>query len=390
MIATRRSLLKMGLATLFVPSAQFALADAKQKRSFHDWRSDFEAIVQDRMRAAKVVGAAVAVTSRNNPTYYTAAFGFADLKNQRKLTADTPMHLASVSKLFTVSALVQLFERKRLDLHRDVNDFIDFKVRNPRHPNVPITVHQLVTHTSSISDAGYGDVSFPGDPTQSLPDFLKGYLVKGGAAYSPQSFLKAKPGAKWDYSNVAMALAGYVVQSVGKQSFPSYVEDNVLVPLGIHNGHWHLRDFAPDVLAKPYRFENGDFVELPQQGYPDVPAGMLRCSVSDLAKSLHAMVGQERGSKAILSPAAVRAMLRRQVSRKITLYQGLCWLEEETKTQKVIGHTGSDNGALNMVALTKDRKQAVALLINTDGTDEVRKFRASVVDDLLAGAKLAR
>ncbi len=390
MISTRRSLLKMGMAGLFMPHVQIALADDKPKPSFESWRRDFEASIPDRMKTAHVVGASVAITTKDNATRYTAAFGFADLGKQRKLTADTPMHLASVSKLFTVSALVQLFERKGYDLNGDVNDFIDFKVRNPRHPKLPISVKQLVTHTSSISDEGYGFVSFPGDPTQSLPDLLKGYLVEGGSAYSPKSFLKGKPGTKWDYSNIAIALAGYIVQHVSKQEFPAYVAANVLEPLGIRNAHWYLRDFAPDVLATPYQYEKGEFVALPQQGYPDVPAGMLRCSASDLAKALHAMLGQETGSKAILSQAAVRNMLRRQVDRKIYPYQGLCWTEEATATRKAVGHTGSDNGALNMVVLSKDKSQAVAVLMNIDGTDENRKFRASVADDLLVGAKLAR
>ena len=219
---------------------------------------------------------------------------------------------------------------------------------------------------------------------------MKAYLVKGGSAYSPKtSFLKAKPGARWDYCNVGAALAGYLVEVISKKSFSSYVEDKVLSPLRITNAHWYLKEFAPDVLAKPYRFENGSFVELPQEGYPDVPAGLLRCSVSDLAKALHAMLGQREGKDAILSPAAVRHMLHRQVDRKIYPYQGLGWTEEETEKRKVVGHTGSDNGASNMVALTKDNSQAVVVLMNIDGTDETSAFRASVTDDLFVGAKLA-
>ncbi len=161
MISTRRSLLKMGMAGLFMPHVQIALANDKPKPSFESWRRDFEASIPDRMKTAHVVGASVAITTKDNATRYTAAFGFADLGKQRKLTADTPMHLASVSKLFTVSALVQLFERKGYDLNGDVNDFIDFKVRNPRHPKLPITVKQLVTHTSSISDEAMASFHSP-------------------------------------------------------------------------------------------------------------------------------------------------------------------------------------------------------------------------------------
>ncbi|WP_164753703.1 MULTISPECIES: serine hydrolase domain-containing protein [unclassified Mesorhizobium] len=230
-----------------------------------------------------------------------------------------------------------------------------------------------------------------GDPTESLPDFLRDYLLKGGETYSPdRSFSKFKPGRKWDYSNVAVALAGYVVECVSKQSFSSYVETNIFAPLGIRDAHWYLKEFAPNVLAKPYRFEKGTYVELPQEGYPDVPAGMLRCSANNLATMLRAMLGGETGAREILSPRSVAEMLRRQVDRKIYSYQGLGWTEEEIRNQKVIGHTGSDNGASNMVALTRDKSHAVAVLMNIDGTPETGKFRASIIEDLLAGAKLAR
>lgn len=365
-------------------------APAGRRRTFDAWRSDFEADVAGRLEAAGVAGAAVAITSPDTAVRYVAAFGSADRATERALTVETPMHLASVSKLFTATALVQLFEDRGLDLHADVDEFLDFSVRNPRHGRIPITAQQLITHTSSISDEGHGDVSFPGDPTQSLADFLRNYLAKGGDAYNPKtSFSRAKPGTAWDYCNVGAALAGYVVERVSGQSFDAYVREHLFERLGVTNAHWYLRDFAPDVLAKPYTFENGAFTELPQQGYPDVPAGMLRCSVTDLATSLNAMIGQAGDDRAILSSRAAKQMLRRQVDRKIYPYQGLGWTSEEAR-RKVVGHTGSDNGASNMVALTTDRRQAVALLMNTDGTPESGEFRASVVEDLLAGALLAR
>jgi len=361
-----------------------------QSGPFDSWRSNFEAGVPARMLAANVSGTAVAIVSKQTSTRYTAAFGFADLQQKRGFTVDTPSHLASVSKLFTASALVQLFERQGLDLHTDVNNFIDFPVRNPAYPNVPITPHQLLTHTSSISDDGYGDYSGAGDPSQGLSSFLSDYLVPGGATYTPDmSFLAAMPGTQWSYCNVAVALAGHVVESVSKQSFSSYVSDNIFVPLGIDNAHWYLREFAPDVLAKPYKFENGALVELPQQGYPDVPAGMLRCSVSNLAKMLHAMLGGETGQRAILSPNAVAAMLRRQIDPAILSYQGLGWTSEEINGRQFVGHSGSDVGALNMVILTEDQSHAVAVLMNVDKTSATDKFRSSITEDLLAGVKLA-
>ncbi|MBU6955378.1 serine hydrolase [Hahella sp. HN01] len=389
MILIRRSLLKMGIAGLIAPQIAFAKSTQDASYSFDEWREKFESSIQPRMHAAHVAGTSVAIMSRDCGTLYSSSFGYADIGKGRKLTVDTPMHLASISKLFTATALVQLFERERLDLDSDVNEYIDFAVRNPYRPHDPITPRHLLTHTSSISDEGHGDPSYEGDPRQSLDSFLKNYLVKGGDAYTPEgSYSRARPGQKWDYCNVAMALAGYVIECVSGQPFASYVERNVLEPLGIWNAHWYLRQFDPDILAKPYDYQNGDLVELPQQGYPDVPAGMLRCSVADLSKAVRAMIGGEN-SRDILSPRAPREMLRRQVKPTVYPYQGLGWILEGVNERQFVGHSGRDLGAANILVLTEDLSHGVFVLINSELDEDGEAFRSALVEELLVGASLA-
>ncbi|HEX7824998.1 MAG TPA: serine hydrolase domain-containing protein, partial [Mycobacterium sp.] len=348
----------MATAGLLVPAALSACATGGSRSAFDDWRRDFEADVPTRMKKSGIAGLAVAIVPKHSASRYTAAFGLADVKSGRPMTVDTPVHLASVSKLFTASALVQLFDERGHDLDDDVNRFIDFTVKNPHHPQDPITARQLVTHTSSISDEGYEnqyETAGTGDPTQSLSSFLRDLLSEGGTTYTPMdTFLRGKPGSEWSYSNVGVALAGHVVERVSGRPFAAYVQDQVLGPLGIHNARWYLREFASDVLATPYSYEKGEFVELPQEGYRDVPAGMLRCSVADLATSLRAMQGG--GETAILSPRAVTAMLDRQVDPSIVHYQGLGWTEETIDGAALVGHSGVDVGATNMVVLTEDRR----------------------------------
>lgn len=386
MAITRRALLGMGLAGLFVARDGFSTMAPSPDSSFDDWRRHFESGLPARMKAAGIPGVAVAIASTTSH-HYSSAFGFADIGAGRRLSVDTPMHLASVSKLVTTLGVVRLFERHGYDLHQDVNHFLDIVVRNPHHPDRPITVHQLLTHTSSISDEGYGDITIPGDATQSLGDFLTSYLTRGGATYSPdESFLRAAPGTRWTYSNVAMALAGHVVERVAKRDFASFIEAEVFAPLAIRNAHWSIRRFAPNVLATPYEFDDGKLVALPQQGYPDIPAGMLRCPVNDLAKLLATLLGAPTAQPPIASPQALHAMLEPQVDPSIASYQGLGWIAEEVNGRTVVGHSGSDPGASNMVALTDDRKQAAVVLMNVDGTRRNTRFRDAVTRDLLAGA----
>lgn len=371
----------------------YAWAGETQATSFETWRTGFEAGIPARMAAGKVSGAAITITPKYSSTPYTAAFGFADLKQGRNFTVDTPTHLASISKLFTASALVQLFSRQGLSLHDDVNDYLEFSVRNPNHPDVPITPFQLLTHTSSISDTEYDDnedaIITHKDPTQSLSNFLQSYLVPGGRFYSrKKSFYDSQAGSQWNYSNVGMALAGHIVERVSNQGFASYTECNIFEPLGIQNAHWYLEDFAPNVLAKPYEFVHGKFKELQQEAYPDIPAGMLRCSIADFSRMLHAMIGGDYSECAILSPCDVEAMLRPQIDPSIVPYQGLGWVSEPVDGKNFVGHSGSDDGALNLAVLTDDQSHAVAVLMNIDYSDESDKFRSSVIEDLLVGAKL--
>jgi len=390
MDSTRRALFKAGIAGIVASHAPLALGKPFDNKSFNVWRDGFEAKMIKRMDAAKVVGASVAIVSRQSTVSYVKSFGFADLGQNRKLTVGTPMHLASVSKLFTAAALVQLFDRNHLELHGDVNSFIEFPVVNPNFPGTKITPHQLLTHTSTISDEGYGAVSSEGDPTQSISDFLKSYLVEGGSSFSAKhSFDNAKPGTKWNYSNVAIALAGQVIESVSKTGFSDYVERHILHPLRINNAHWYLRDFPPDVLAKPYEFDRRRFVELPQQGYPDVPSGMLRCSIADLARFIGAMLGSISRPDDFLSEKLTAEMLNRQVSRRLIGYQGLGWVQEEINGRQFIGHSGRDTGASNMVIVTTDQTQAVMMLMNIEPTDETDRFRAATIEDLLTGATFA-
>lgn len=78
--------------------------------------------------------------------------GFADVASHRKMTADTPINIASISKPILGIALLQLQDQGLLDLDADVNGYLPLRVANPNFPTAAITLRQLATHTSSITD----------------------------------------------------------------------------------------------------------------------------------------------------------------------------------------------------------------------------------------------
>lgn len=391
MLSTRRTILKAGLGGLFVSKASLSFAAPQRAEAFAAWQQSFERKTIERMEEAKIVGASVVIVKQGASSPYMRAFGLANVEKKRRLTTETPMHLASVSKLFTAAALVQLFDRHKLSLHDDVNKFISFTVQNPHFPDVPITPHQLLTHTSSISDEGYEDMSTDGDPSQSIESFLKSYLTEAGQNYQAEDcYHKVKPGAFWDYSNVAIALAGHIIEAVSGQSFSACIDEIILRPLKIENAHWYLKEFNPDTLANPYEFIDGNYVELPQEGYPDVPAGMMRCSINDLATFIAAMIGSSEANQSFLSDELIDEMLRRQISTDIVSYQGLGWVEEEINGKSFVGHSGRDTGASNMVVIAPDRQYAAIVLMNIEPTDATNRFREDTIDELLRGTDLLK
>ena len=146
-----------------------------------------------------------------------AAFG-PDGQAIRPFTAETPVRIASVSKLVVALALHRLADAGRVDLDADVSRYLGWQLRNPAHPQIPITIRQMMRHESSLSDAG-------------------GYFVPLGRRLrdlaGPSGFSAAAPGTSFDYANLNQALLGEVIEQVTGERFDRAARRLVLAPLGI-------------------------------------------------------------------------------------------------------------------------------------------------------------
>jgi len=144
------------------------------------------------------------------------AYGHADLDQDKPMGKSTLLNIGSISKTFPATAIMQLWEQGRLDLDADINTYLSRPIRNPEHPDVPITVQQLLTHTSSIRDGAAYDESYAcGDPAISLQEWIEGYFQPGGDYYDPEEhFYDEAPGAEHAYSNVGFGVLGLIVEEI--------------------------------------------------------------------------------------------------------------------------------------------------------------------------------
>ena len=188
--------------------------------------------IRELMAAGRLPGLSAAVV-RGGEVVWSHAWGMANIDAGRRVTPDTLFMLASVSKTVVATAVLQAIEDGLFDLDTHVNDVLPFPVRHPVHPDRPITVRQLLTHTSSIRDnwnlltASY----VAGDSTMELRTFLRRYLSPGGADFAPNNFYAFGPGRSYRYANVGADLAAFLVEAAAGIGFDTWCERRIFAPL---------------------------------------------------------------------------------------------------------------------------------------------------------------
>ncbi|MBO0722048.1 MAG: beta-lactamase family protein, partial [Blastocatellia bacterium] len=249
----------------------------------------FDALLPLLIRRDEIAGAVVAVV-KDGRVLFAKGYGYADVAARRPVSADaTLFRVASISKLFTWTAVMQLVEQGKLDLDRDVNLYLDFQI--PATYPQAITLRHLMTHTPGFQMASPDHSRWPG--TDLLP--LKEYLLK----YLPPRIFP--PGSTPAYSNYGAALAGYIVQRVSGQPFEEYVAEHIFRPLGM--AHSTFVQPLPNALKPMMSQGYGLASESAGQFFlvPGSPAGSLYTTATDMARFMLAHL--KDGSQLYLVPS---------------------------------------------------------------------------------------
>jgi CubicO group peptidase (beta-lactamase class C family) len=277
------------------------------------------------------IAGAVLVVVRDGRVLFAKGYGYADVARKLPVSVDTTLfRTASTGKLFTWTAVMQLVEQGKLDLDRDVNDYLDFRI--PATFPQPITLRNLMTHTAGfeerVQDLFYPDAAH----IRPLDEYLKTHLPR-------RVFV---PGTTPAYSNYGASLAGYIVQRVSGEPYADYIENHIFRPLGM--AHSSFRQPLPEVL-RPL-MSNGYVVASgpaePFELASVVPAGSAANTAADMARFMSAYLadGQLEGAQ-ILLPKTVRLMQSPQfVNVEDMNAMGLGFYEESRNGQRIFGHAG--------------------------------------------------
>jgi CubicO group peptidase (beta-lactamase class C family) len=358
---------------LQVLSAAFCLLSVSAFAQNPNPSAMLDQLILDEMASENLPGVTTVIV-KGGEVVWMKSYGEADVENSIPVADNTVFLLASISKVFTGTALMQLYEDGQLDLDEGINNYLPFPVEIPGHETDSITFRMLMTHTSSIQDGnamdGYYD--YP-DPSITLADCIERYFSTAGADYNPTgNFLNSAPGTVYEYSNMATALSGYLTEVISGMPFDQYCEQNIFDPLCMYNTHWHMADFDTNDVARPHQYTGGQYEPYAHYGFADYPDGQLRTNITDMTNFLLAYLqsGTFNGNS-ILSAASVTEMLTPQVP-SLDATQGLNWYLEElwtsTSTVDVWGHNGGESGASTDIYIDPGTGIGLGVFTNGEGT----------------------
>jgi CubicO group peptidase (beta-lactamase class C family) len=338
-------------------SAPQTAAPAPHQLTPADLEAFLDGLVPLQIQRDDTAGAVVAVV-RDGKVLFEQGYGYADVGKKTPVSPETTLFRpGSISKLFTWTSVMQLVEAGKLNLDRDVNDYLDFKI--PSTYPKPITLRDLMTHTPGFEESIKG--LFVAKPEEMQP--LGKYL----AAHLPQRVFP--PGSTPAYSNYGAALAGYIVQRVSGEPFDQYVRRHIFEPLQMTHS-----SFAQPLPAglQPLMSRGYQLASQPPKSFELVqafPAGSLSSSADDLAHFMiaHLQDGQY-GEVRILQPQTARLMHARAfVNVPGMNAMALGFYEENRNGHRIIGHGGDTNWFHSDLYLIPDANVGVFVSYNSAG-----------------------
>ncbi|MGQ0650576.1 MAG: serine hydrolase domain-containing protein [Gemmatimonadaceae bacterium] len=355
-----------------------AAATAPAVRGPHD-RAEIEAFIDGLMtsylRDKHIAGATVSLV-RDTSLLFSKGYGYADVANQVRVDpARTMFRNGSITKTFTWTAVMQLVEQGKLDLDKDINTYLDFRI--PETYTEPITLRHVLTHTPGLEEDSRE--LFTDDPARIRP--MKEWLP----SHMPSRV--RPPGTYSAYSNWASATAGYVVERVSGMPYDQYVEQHIFNPLGMASAS--TRQPLPAALepqmSKGYTWTNGRWEPKKFEIITGAwPAGSMSVSANDMASFMiaHLNHGAYRGQRILAESTSMRMQTRLQGHDPRLPGFAHGFYEQATGGVRAIGHGGDTQWFHSDMMLLPTERVGVFVSFNTDTGGEV-SFKP-FTDDFLA------
>lgn len=331
------------------------------------------ALFEAAVASPSVPGISVAIAGRDG-VIWASGFGWADIENQVPMSTTTKMRIGSVAKVFTTAGLMRLYDQGKIDLDRDVRDYVPSW---PGHHDT-INLRQLASHTSGIRH--YKGMEFlsntPYPTVTSSLDIFK------------DDPLKFSPGTEYSYSTYAWTLVSAIMEKAdGARNFIEIIEDEVFAPLGMADTSFDFKNALIPNRQRPYSYVEGEIINSPQtdHSYKWAGGGFI-ASTSDVSRLAvaHSKPGYLKAKTLTTMFTPYKLKNGQEVSNGIGWGIGFKRRIEAMKNSDVdyskfikimeehpnsVMHSGGSAGGITMMILCLDHDRAVTVVKNVDSED---------------------
>jgi CubicO group peptidase (beta-lactamase class C family) len=315
-------------------------------------------VIQQVMKSYDLPGLAIAIV-KDNKIAYAKGFGVKNLKTKDPITTKSLFHMASVSKPFSATAIMQLVEQGKVNLDDPVVKYLPyFKVNDERYKE--ITIRQMLSHISGMPDVR--------DYEWDKPEYDDGAAERYIRSLTDRELIGA-PGETLAYSNMAFEVLGDLIAKVSGMSFEDYVKTNILDPLDMKESTFLKKKVSPELATTPHVM--GLKIEV-SDVYPyhraHAPSSTLHSNVLEM--SSWAMANMNKGTfkgKRILKSESYDILWEpAKLNDGKTIQVGLSWFLRTYRDIDTVFHSGGDVGYRTFFVMMPEKKAAAVVLSNCD------------------------
>jgi len=332
-----------------------------------DLEAFLDTVIGEQMALDHIPGAIVSVVT-GGQIVVAKGYGYADVEQRTPMRADTVFAPGSVAKLVTWTAVMQLVEQGKLDLHTDVNRYLQH-VQIPATYPEPITLAHLLTHTAGFEE---------------IPQLNAAFLVQDSSMLKPLETIITRvparihaPGQIAAYCNYCTALAGEIVAEVSGEPFEQYVARRIFQPLGMQRSTF-AQPLPPDLAAASAAYYKVDAAGAPHRTQllymQHAPIGALNTTATDMAHFMIAHLQDGRyGDGRILQAASAQDMHRQHYAFDPRL-PGITWgwFEDSYNGVRLITHAGNNEHSGALLALLPDQQTGIFMGFNRRTSEHAR------------------
>jgi CubicO group peptidase (beta-lactamase class C family) len=337
--------------------------------------AEIETFLQSLIDNGGIPGITIAVTV-DQDIVYANGFGVTNFDTKKKLEPKNTFHIASVSKTFTATAVMQLHEKGKIDINKPLITYLPyFNLKDERYKD--ITIKQMLNHTSGMPDVD----DYEWEKAVSDEGAAERYVRS-----LSDSVLISKPGTEFHYSNIAFDIMADLIAKVSGMSFEKYVKENILTPLEMKESSFYYPEIKKSLRTSPHIGNPPKVLPVYPYNRMHAPSSTLNTNVLEMSHwAIANMYNGKYKNTQILSPETHLMMMTptfiRNKDQNISI--GLSWFMYPYKGMTNYEHGGSDDGYRSLLTLIPEKKIGIIILSNIE-TIRMYDTRNKIRDILLA------